>query len=189
MKNLTVILTAVLVLAATTVINAQNDSKEAKHNLNIGISTHALVDVESDAANGTTIDLAPTAPTEAGLGLDFTNISNSDLWLNYSSIVTKGKTNSVSVAITGDLPSGVSVELEVGEDQGKGKGKKVKVVSGTTELGNGDKIIEDIKSCYTGTGTQAGHNLTYSLKLDEDKYEDIVAQSFPIEVTYTITEN
>lgn len=51
------------------------------------------------------------------------------------------------------------------------------------------KIIEDIKTCYTGNGAGNGHQLVYSLQLKNNKYEDIdFDESATLAVLYTISD-
>lgn len=189
MKNLVFTTVTVLFFSVATVSNAQ-DSKSAEHKVSIGVSTHALVDIESENEDGNSIEFVLSAPTEAGLGLVVSEVKNNSLWLNYSSIVNKGKENSISVSLDGDLPSGISIELEVGSDQGKGKGKTGNAVQGKTKLEkNSKKVIDGMKSCFTGNGANNGHNITYTLDLDDKHYDKLEAESYPLTVTYTITEN
>lgn len=189
MKKLLFIFVTILFFAGTTVINAQ-DTNEAGHKISININTHAMVDVEAADGEASTISLAPTAPEEAGLGLNFENLSNSDLWLNYSSIVEKNGNRSISVSMDKDLPEGITVELAVSSDAGNGKGNVGDAAENAQAITkNGITIVSDIKSCYTGNGIEKGHNLTYSLKMDEDSYGDLEADAHEIEITYTITGN
>ena len=190
MKKLSFIFATVLFFAGATAINAQ-DTGEAGHKISIKIDSHALVDVEGVDGEATTINLAPTAPNEAGLGLNFEDITNSDLWLNYSSIVNKNGKRSISASISEGLPESISIELAVSSDAGEGKGKVGTATnnSAQTLTTGGVEIVSDIKSCYTGSGAEKGHNLTYSLTMDEDSYEDLEADTYEVEITYTITGN
>jgi hypothetical protein len=188
MKNLSIIFATVLLFAGVTVSNAA-DNKTANHNVKIGISTHALVDIESTSGE-TSISLTPKAPTEAGLGLDFSNLTNDNFWLNYSSIVSSGnKNNSISVETDQELPTGMTLVLEVGEDQKQGKGKEVKVSENIELSTKAATAIDGIKSCYTGSGVKKGHNLKYTLKFEDEAYEDLTATDIDLTITYTITEN
>jgi len=190
MKRFTLTIATFLFFFGIAIAQDNNDTNEAGHRVNININTHALLDVEAAGGEASTINLTPNAPDEAGLGLSFENIANSDLWLNYSSVVEKGKKRSISASMNKDLPEGISIELGVSSDAGKGKGRVGSAASKAQELKkSGVTIVSDIKSCYTGSGSEKGHNLTYSLKMDEDKYGDLEAATYEIEVTYTITGN
>jgi hypothetical protein len=187
MKKLSLILTTVFVLGIANFVKADNEKNN--HQVNIDIPTLAIIDIES-ATNSLTITLSPSAPTEAGLGLSFMNISNSDLWLNYSSIVNKNSKNFISAKIEGELPEGITIELFVGDclngkgEVGKRKGGNKAVTLSTT----GKEIIHNIRTGFTGNGPWNGHNLSYSLKIDNNSidYEKIVSESKDINVVYTI---
>ena len=75
-----------------------SDNKEDFHTLNIGIPTHAMVSIAG--SNGTTVDFSAEAPEVAGNSVTFTQTSDSKLYLNYSSIVTSGKTNTISAKVS-----------------------------------------------------------------------------------------
>jgi len=190
MKKLSLVISALVLLAYGTV---KADSGDDQHQVTIGINAHALVDVES-ASGSSSISLSPVAPSEAGLGLDFSNAVNTDLWLNYSSIVSSNdKKNKIFAKINGTLPTGVSLELAVSDPVEGGAGRV-----GAPKNGNGNKItltdseqevIHNIRSCYTGNNAGNGHNLTYSLKLDEESdYGDITESSADVNIVYTIIE-
>ena len=190
MKKVSLTIATFLFFFGIAIAQDNNDTNEAGHKVSIKINTHALVDVEAADGEAASINLAPTAPNEAGLGLNFDNITNNDLWLNYSSIVEKGKVRSVSASMDKDLPTGITIELAVSADAGKGKGKVGTAATSAQALTkSGVTIVSNIKSCYTGSGTEKGHNLTYSLKMDEDSYGDLEAADNEIEITYTITGN
>ncbi|WP_167610050.1 hypothetical protein [Maribellus sediminis] len=186
MKNLSLILSLVLIFGISIVANAQ---KTANHNVKVGISKHALVGVSSASE----IVLEPAAPTVAGEGLNFDAESTSDnsVYLQYSSIIGSSA-NKITVAMDGDnLPTGVSIELTATDDAGAGNGAVGKAVKGAITLsGTSEDIVTNIKNCYTGTGAGSGHQLTYTLKMGSDaKYEDLTSGNFTNTVTYTITEN
>jgi len=191
MKKLVLTFAATLFIFGFTFATVvDNDNESTSHQVSIKINTHALVDVEDANGEATTINLNPTAPTEAGLGLDFSNSTDNSLWLNYSSIVSGKNERSVSASISGNLPNGVSLSLATGDDAGKGKGKTGEAVNDAQVLtSSGTPIVSKIGSCYTGTGDQAGNNLTYSLKMDESKYDKLVSGTYSITVNFTITED
>jgi hypothetical protein len=191
MKKFTLSIALFSIFVGSFNAQAANDDKKASHNITVGIESHALVGLSSEDA----ITLQPAAPDVAGDGLDFSagSTTNSSIWLNYSSIISKSS-NSISVSMIGDdLPNGVTIELLAADDAKKGKGKVGTSTGKGIELEEGkDKvIISDIKNGYTGTGINAGHQLTYTLKMDDtgDNYADLTAKDFTTTITYTITEN
>ena len=82
MKISKLVFASVLYIATSSAF-AQDYEKDS-HSLSIGIPPVALLDIELTV--GKAISLNATSPTEAGKKVTF-NQSNSDVWLNYSSIV------------------------------------------------------------------------------------------------------
>ncbi len=190
MKKITLTFATVLLLFGYGFAQDNNDNSEAAHAVVINIKSHALVDVESEKGEASFINLSPAAPKEAGLGLDFSKATDNSLWLNYSSIVKAKEKRVISVAMKEELPKGVEIFLAASKDVGAGKGKVGEANSEGQKLSaNGIKLITNIGSCYTGSGFKKGHNLTYSLKMDESKYGKLTTGDYKVEVIYTITGN
>jgi hypothetical protein len=185
-----VALTITAVLFALTVVIA-DDNKEAQHSVSIEIPTVALVDVEDADGEAQTINLTPdVSAIEAGEAVDFSTATDNSFWLNYTSVVAKNKKRNITAKIeSGDLPEGVSLVLSVGGIS-TGNGTKGEAVSGTITLGkNAKDIVKNIGSCYTESGSNKGHQLTYSLDMDNSSYDELIADSYSVEVVYTITDN
>lgn len=163
------------------------DTREGSHSLTINIPEISLLDLEGS----TSITIAPSNPTEAGLGLDFSSAVNSNIWLNYTSIVATGKTRNVSVQISsGSVPSGLSLKVTASNIVGNGQGVFGTPLSQVTLSALPQNIITGIGSAYTGNGTNNGHRLNYSLNLlSADSYSQIVQGNTTVNVTYTITED
>ncbi len=190
MKKLSLIIATVLFSFG---VASADDTESDQHQVTVGVETHALVDIES--GGDLNFSLSPAAPTEAGEGLDFTNVTNSELWLNYSSIVSStGAKNKINVKISEDLPTGLKLQLTVAAPASGGEGT---IGSSTATEGSektlsttDEQVVHNIGSGYTGDGSGKGCQLTYSLIRDGSEsvnYEDIVAGSKDITVTYTIT--
>jgi len=162
-----------------------------EHNAMITIPEVALLDLE--AANGTTVTLNPSAPTEAGLALSFPVIDNS-IWLNYSSIIgsiSEASRNVTAQITSGSVPAGTSLKIAIATDSGNGDGL-MGIPSATISLSNiAQNIITGIGSSYTGNGINNGHNIQYIFDLlpnagaygllDFDFNETLV-------ITYTLTD-
>ena len=188
MKKITLTLATVLIFFGLGF--AQNDKGEAAHAVVINIKSHALVDVESEKGEAQYINLSPEAPKEAGLGLDFSKATDNSLWLNYSSIVKQKQTRIVSVSMKEKMPEGIELYLTASKDVGEGKGKLGEAYQDGQKLSaNGIKLVTGIGSCYTGSGYKKGHNLKFALKMDEDKYGELITEDYKVEVIYTITGN
>ena len=174
-----------LAFAALFVSNSSfaQDGLTASHAISYSVPKVALVDVEG----GSSISLSLVAPTEAGLGMDM-SASNSSLWLNYSSTTASAATNTVSVKTDVTLP-GVALKVLAGSDAGAGDGT-VGTPSSIVTLSTSDQtLISAIGTCYTGSGTSAGHNLTYSLATTGYSLIKYTATPASVTVTYTITNN
>ncbi len=187
MKNLVLTFASVLVFIG--IANAQSDGTTASHTIGIEIKSIALVDIE--ATDGTkNITLSPAEPTEAGNGLDFSNATNSNLWLNYSSIVSAAdKKRTISATISDGLPGGTSITVAAAAPTG-GKGNRGSANSTPQTLSStAVTVVSEIGSCYTGDGANNGSNLTYKLNIDEDNYGSLFFNDdYSVTVTYTITE-
>ncbi len=165
--------------------NSGNDKDEVSHSLNINIPTHAMVNIAGNS--GTTVDFSAVAPEFAGNSVSFTQTSESALYLNYSSIVSQGKTNTISAKISG-LAEGLNINLNVSAEALNGA--KGNTGSGQSQtLGTeGKTVVRGIGSCFTGYGAGKGHKLEYSVEVKDADYSKIVAKENHITVTYTITE-
>lgn len=182
----------ILALAFGAFSATAQDKNTDKHTIDIKIPEVAILDLETTGQSGV-IALEGTAPTEAGNALDFSKATNSELWINYSSIIGKRSepTREVTVQITtGDVPSGLEILVEAAKDAGKGEGT-VGTPAGQLKLStSAQKIITGVGSVYTGNGANAGHNLTYKMQLATGKYGDIdFDQTGSITVTYTLSDN
>ena len=191
MKKVTFKVITVLALSLLTVNTfATVSNDEAKHDVKVTINAHSLVGISSTNQ----IELQPIAPVVAGDGLNFNTeaSTNSSIWLNYSSIVEK-ESNSISVSMDGDLlPEGVTIELVAGSDAGKGMGEVGQSSNESVVLDKKAQIlISEIGNCYTGTGEGAGHQLTYSLKMNQtsENYKALTSGSYNTTIYYTITDN
>lgn len=181
-----------ILLSGINALYAQNYSDDV-HNLDIGVPEVAIVDIEG--AGSSAIHLGPVAPTEAGIALDFSNQSNSDLWINYSSVKStqRNPTRTISVAITeGSLPGGVSVSVKAAADAGKGDGAMGNSAGRLILSSTPQDLITGIGSSYTGDGVNKGHNLTYELDLSSaaGSYSSLDSEeSGTFYIAYTISDN
>lgn len=178
-----------LILFLIIVLPNSSVGKNKKHEINIFINGAANLNFIS-LAGGNSITLQPTAPTEAGNSLDFSNAVNSDIWINYSSVVQPGKSHDIAVQITsGQLPDGLDLKVVASPKTGDGNGKLGKPTGEINISGEGQTVLTDIKSCYTGAGIGNGHNLTYSLDISSPTdYYKLATGTNTITVTYTFTE-
>ncbi len=169
--------------------NAQDDADDA-HTVAISIPEVAILDLEGSTA----VSLSVDAPTEAGEAVDFSNATNDDVWINYSSIVGKSENSrDVSAKISANaVPDGMLLKVTAAKDAGNGDGTMGSSAGTVTLTSSDQKVITGIGSCYTADGASNGHNLQYALELDTKKgsYAKIdFDQDVNLEITYTISNN
>lgn len=116
------------------------------------------------------------------------------VWLNYSSIVEKNKSNTIYVNLaSADIPAEISIKLKASYDAGQGNGQ-VGTPSETIILSEYPQpIITNVGSCFTGLGNQKGHLLVFSwvFNPDYDKEFSLLDENtaISVQVTYTINTN
>jgi hypothetical protein len=168
------------------------DTKQDVHKLEIRIPEVAILDLESV---NKTLDfgLTGTAPTEAGMPINFEKVSNSDLWLNYSSIIgsKSDPSRNVTVQITdGAVPSGLELIVSASKDTGGGEGTMGSPTGELVLSGSAQDIITGVGSAYTGNGVKVGHNLTYSLRTKRGAYAELdFDQNNSVVILYTLSDN
>jgi len=166
-----------------------SDMNEAQHGVEITIPTISIVDIEGTDGESPAINLTPSYDgLEAGAAVNFSSATNSNLWLNYTSIVDSDQIRSITAAITGVLPSGVTLNLLAGSAASTGNGTKGSSEGVITLSSTAADLITGIGSAYTGDGHSNGHQLTYTLDMADDSYANLVADDYSVTVTYTITE-
>ncbi|AHW61843.1 hypothetical protein SAMN05444285_10215 [Draconibacterium orientale] len=192
MKKVTFLLVAVLVFGVANIVKAQ-DTDEASHSFGVKINPTALVDIEGVTA----FTLEPVVGTEAGAQpFSFEGVKNDAHWLNYTSVKdADNETRSITAELSYEgttLPAGMSIVLTPDAATSGGNGNKGTVNETAITLDQnaegGHTIVSGIGSCYTGNGTNAGVNLVYSLKLNENNFGTIEADTYTATVTYTISD-
>ncbi len=168
---------------------AQDDLDDS-HQISFAIPATSILDIEGPGGNNG-INFTPEAITEAGNAFDF-NLSNSALWLNYSNIKASAETTrKVTVGMTNDLPTGMTLTVAAGTDAGNGNGVKGTPNASVITLANGSSstIITGIGSAYTGNGINNGHQLTYNLSFDDAEFQTLSADlNESVTITYTIAD-
>jgi hypothetical protein len=120
----------------------------------------------------------------------FSSKSEGKLWINYSSVVERGTSNTIFVSFgAGNVPAEVFIHLKVGEDAGFGSGKTGEPLDPIILSDSPQPIIQNIGSCYTGVGEGKGHSIIYSWELDERYDPDLInldELQLETEIIYTI---
>lgn len=171
------------------VVNSSHaqDTNTDNHTVTIQIPSVALLDLESSASKNFTVGLL--APTEAGENL--VGASNSDLWLNYTSVLGSAITaRKVTAEISSghDLLSGLKVAVATGAPAG-GAGDLGTNQNSPLELSqNPVDVITAIGSAYTGTGASLGHQLTYNVDATAVNFGALKQGDVIITITYTLVD-
>ncbi|HEY1055842.1 MAG TPA: hypothetical protein VGE24_11925, partial [Emticicia sp.] len=150
----------------------------------------ALLDIETAGTRNFTITFE--APDDAGDALKSIS-NNTDLWLNWTSIVTDGAGTDPSRAIKVKMNatiSGLDVKVQPGALSADGEGTKGTIVGSALTLSTTDQdLVTAIGSCYTGNGSSKGSNLTYSFAPTSGSYGDLKKTATTLTITYTLTDN
>ena len=170
--------------------NSSGQNNITSHQVDIRIPEIAMLGLVSAETGSESINFLSTK--EAGSKLNFSSKSeNNSAWLNYSSIVQNNQHKRNVVAyIKENVPQGISLIVTAMPAEGEGKGN-VGESSGTTLLSKQPtEIISQIGSCYTGKGISQGHNLLYSLQIDESvvDFSLLNSEDLTFTVIYTFSD-
>ncbi len=162
--------------------------QNATANIRFRIPEVALIDIEPGVDN--TVHFSVSSTTESGEAPEVTKTSSKSLWINYTSAqLDNSDARSVYAEITGGgLPEGLELEVEASAYKGIGKGDMLGTKEGKIILSQSpQRIISNIKNCFTGDGEGNGHELTYTLKIAD--YSEIVSTDDTyFVVMYTLTD-
>lgn len=171
----------IIILLISLGINFGFSQEQTGANIYFTIPEIAILDIEPNISD---IIFNFDAPTEAGHPIE--TLSDNTKWLNYTSAVTKGSVfRNITAQIDGIIP-GTKIELTVGRYSGRGKGN-IGTTTGTINLSTtAQTIITNIGGCYTNTGTNSGHQLNYTVSInDYSLFEIPIAPS--VNVIFTIS--
>ncbi|MFK5969356.1 MAG: hypothetical protein QM487_04445 [Candidatus Marithrix sp.] len=175
-----------LFICTLSIANGQTNNT-AEVSIDLSIPAVALIDLVVDENQILTFSYSSSDPNQVEQVV--TPSTGDNTWINYSSIVSDGLSNYITAHLSqGTLPANVLLNLIIGEDMGVGAGM-VGTVSGQITLSSyPQNIINDIGSCYTGTGLHKGHQLIYIWEYPQSySYSLSFENGEAISVTYTIT--
>ena len=178
-------MTCFYVLLVSSNIQAQVDIEQ--HDVFFTIPEISIMDIEPD---NTIIALTFDLPNEAGAPIGVSaNSTDNTKWINYSSSISPTSSfKNISAQITSGLvPDGVELNLQAGIYGGSGQGVLGTPVGLITLNNTAQNIITGIGGAFTGDGINNGHQLTFSLSIDDYGLLDY-DNSSTIEVTFTITD-
>lgn len=178
----------IIFIVHTTITGAAQEHN-AEHRVKISVPEVALLGLVAE--NSTDVNLQVNVPNEAGEVLNLGAVSSERIWVNYSSVISKSvPARKVVAYVQGELPKGISLQVEASEFKGSGKGRLGKT-TGLVKLSNQPTdVIVGIGTCYTGKGAQNGHFLRYKLEQtgDETDLALLEEQNLAVNVVYTLTD-
>lgn len=151
-------------------------------NANISLPAVALIDIEPSG----NIALLYKLPTDAGLPI-VAPVANSSKWLNYTSAITLGGSSRIISASLNHTIPGVDIKIAASNAALTGGGV-LGVPTGEVVLSTTPKIIVNgIRGAFTGSGSNRGHQLKFSLTTNN--YSNLSAtNNTVIIISYTISE-
>lgn len=154
----------------------------------VSIPVVALIDIEPQGNNEILLVVPP--PTEAGEGMDHSDIGDDRLWLNYTcSRAVNGPLRKVQVQVSGLIPPGLLIKLSASPaSSGTGRGLFGTPGPLITLSNSAQTLINGIGGSYTGNGAGNGHQLRYSLEVGDYGLLEQV-QNVSLQVTYTLVDN
>ncbi len=125
------------------------------------------------------------------------NLNESDLrntmeddskWLNFS-LVKKSFEPAYSISAQvapGSIPPGIEIRLRVNPYVGNSRGNHGNPAGEIILSELPQKIIDQIGTCFTGSGIYSGYQLVYSIEIKQ--FEKLSATNTPISIIFTLTQ-
>jgi hypothetical protein len=159
----------------------------SSHKARVSIPDVALLSLQFERNSG--IEFL-AEPKIAGDIIHLNTAEKSAVWLNYSSVSSNNKNRKVTATVAGSIPEGIIVKVKAGQSTGAGVGMLGKS-NGLVRLSESPTdVVSGIGSCYTGSGAQNGHLLSYELEIDEDLfYKNSESKETTLQVVYTLTDD
>jgi len=130
------------------------------------------------------MDLTPSY----NAGLPKKVITDESQWLNYTTLVHPSEPNiSITVEVaSGSIPDGMELQIEAKPYVGMSKSRQG-MPTGKIRVSNRPRVlIDNISTCYTGSGRNEGHQLIFSFIITD--YSKVRSGISTIYVQYTITQ-
>ncbi len=114
---------------------------------------------------------------------------DSTLWLNYSAVkgASKPKKDVYVKILSGAVPSGFDLTVLARADNGSGGGNVGTPVGEITLTSTDQKLVNNVKSAYTGKGSGDGHRLIYRLLVTDMSLVD-ADDDATLSILYTIAD-
>lgn len=152
-------------------------------NIYFTIPEIALLDIEPN-----TSDIVFNFDTPISAGEPFGTLSDDSKWLNYTSTITTGGfTKNITAQITSSTQiPGLKLELVASSHSGGGGGTMGSPAGRISLNTTAQTIITGIRGCFTNTGANSGHNLEYTVSIDDySTFELPVTPSMDVVFTFS----
>jgi hypothetical protein len=186
MKKVVVILFILLFPAFA--FNGRSTGNDTEHKMIITIPEVALLAIHSENTDGA--EFNSIAPNIAGGSIQFNQSNQTGNWINYSSVINPNHYRKITATITGEIPPGLILKVNVSECRGKSMGE-VGQGHRTVQLSNYPaEIISGIGSGYTGKGVENGHQVLYEIEVNnKDFYNHPQKNNTSVDVVFTLTDD
>lgn len=165
------------------IVGVSTYSQEAGEEITLKVNDYSLIET-----NYAPVALSFATPVP---GAPIASVSNSDLFVKLSSVVPGGTHRKMSVQMTsGTVPDGTLLKCISAECTTANSGGDLGVpVSTPIVLSEVDKnLVNQIGTCYTGTGYNDGYQITFTWHPDDPtNYHQITATSNVITVVFTLS--
>jgi len=161
---------------------------ETQINVRLSLPQIALVDIESGLNNNIHFTISPSI--ESGNSATIQQSSGQSLWINYSSSLSplQNSRSIIAEVSQGIFPDGIILYIEASDYSGFGEGQLGQTAGKINLTSQSKPIIANLGNCFTGDGINNGHQLNFSLEInDYSKIHAIEETDFTI--LYTITDN
>jgi len=175
----------ILTIVATNLYAQTIDSQEVEFRI-----TLPEVSLVSIAPDNSTITLALENTEIAGEKVKYSSKTDPQLWLNYTCSIAPNSPskNLTAQIISGNVPDGLELQLNVSEYSGSGKGNFGTPISKINLQNYPQNIISNIGGSYTNKGVNNGHKLEYAIAITN--YEQLDSENSNIlTIVYTISDN
>lgn len=182
-------LKSILILIIWLPVFGHAQSNTVNHKIDIEIPEVALLGLATEGSAD--IDFNINSPEEAGNSINLNDVQKSNVWINYSSVITHSNHKRKVVAmVSGELPYGFRLMVEASGVTGSGKGKLGQSKGFIALTNEPAELITDIGSCFTGKGAKNGHSLTYKIELDEtaNNFASMSQVHSSVHIIYTLTD-
>ena len=186
MKEVAVIL--FIFLFPTFAFNGSSTGNNTDHKVSVTIPEVALLAIHSDFADGT--EFYSTSTNSAGGSIQFNQPNKSGNWINYSSVINRNQHRKITATITGEVPPGLILKLNVSECRGNSMGEVGQGHRSVKLSNNPTEIISGIGSGFTGNGVENGHHVQYEMEVNnKDFYTNSQKNKNSVYVVFTLTDD